>query len=62
MLNNGVDSGTISAKYDINKYYPKRIGYDRWMNEYHEWKALKEKVASSAKDTTDFSTPASVLM
>lgn len=60
MLENGVPKRIIEEKFHICKGYTNRIGYDRWVKEYNEW--TKNKVVSTAIDTTIMSTPASVHM
>lgn len=59
MVQAGIDKKEIATRFNINTGYIGRIGKDRWINTYQEWKS--ERVATSANVTTQNSVTAITL-
>lgn len=59
MLKAGVNREIIAEKYNIYPAYTYRIGKDRWVKAYEEWKD-KEKTVSIGVDTVNLCTSTNV--
>jgi group I intron endonuclease len=49
MVADGIDKKTIAEKYDINPGYIWRIGKDRWVKDFKEWKQNRKGTTSMSE-------------